>query len=153
MSDVSFDPAALEPGPVDLSDFDAEFEAIEPASRDAVPDGKYKARVNKAVLGYSKNGTPMVKWDLVIIAGEHARRHLFKNSAVTRESMPYLKRELQTVGLEKVRLSDLHTHLDEIVGVELEVAKRTKDEDTNVYFNKRVGSAAAEPTGVGDESF
>lgn len=152
MSDeVTFDPAMLEE--VDLASLDEEFEATKPALPDAVPDGKYRVRVGRVVLGQSKSGTPMFRWDLVIVAGEHARRHLFKNSAITTESMPYVKRELEIVGLEKFRLSDVHAHLDEIVGIVLEVAKRTKDEDTNIYFNKRVDSTAVEPTGVGDESF
>lgn len=151
--DVSFNPAKLEP--VDLSGFDNEFEAVKPASSDAVPDHEYTVRVNKALLGYSKNGTPMLKWDLVIVEGEYAGRHLFKNSVITTDSLPYLKRELQTVGLEQFRLSDLNTRLADVVGVVLNVAKKTNDKtkNTNVYFNSLVDASAAERASSGDEPF
>lgn len=134
--------------PVDLSAFDEEFSAAETPSIEGVPDGKYQARIDTVRLDRSQKGDPMIRWDLIVIAGQHTGRHIFKNSVITPSSLPYVKGDLKTLGMELAKFSELGNRLDELLDATLEVTKRTRGEYTNVYFNKRIkiaGGAAAAP--------
>lgn len=135
--------------PVDLSAFDEEFSAAEaPTSAEEIPDGKYQARIDAVRLDRSQKGDPMIKWDLIVIAGQHTGRHIFKNSVITPPSLPYVKADLKTLGMELARFSDLANRLEELLDVTLEVTKRTRGEYSNVYFNKRIqiaGGGAVTP--------
>lgn len=122
---------------VDLSAFDDEFSSAEAPSFDEVPDGKYQARIDSVRLDHSQKGDPMIRWDLIVIAGPHAGRHIFKNSVITPAALPFVKGDLKTLGLELAKFSDLVNRLDELLDVTLEVTKRTRGEYTNVYFNRR----------------
>ncbi len=65
MADTPFDPTApQDEAPLDLSAFDEEFDSVEPADNDEVPDGKYQARVQRVRLDRSQKGDPMLKWEL-----------------------------------------------------------------------------------------
>lgn len=133
--DDSFAPGG---GDVDLSDFDDDFSSAETPNFDEVPDGKHQVKVDAVRLDWSQRGDPMIKWNLLVIAGEHAGRHIFKNSVITPASLPYVKGDLKTVRLELAKFSDLSGRLDELLDVTLEVTKRTRGDYTNVYFNKRI---------------
>ena len=141
MSDYT-DPFAPAPdlpddvSPIDLSAYDADFEAAEAPEMEEVPDGKYQVRINTVKLAESQKGDPMVKWDLVVISGQYAGRHVFKNSVITPASLPFVKGDLKTLGLQLAKFSDLPNHLDSLLDTNLEVTKRTKGDFTNVYFNK-----------------
>lgn len=124
--------------PVDLSAFDDEFDAAEAPSTEEVPDGKYQARIDSVRLDRSQKGDPMIRWDLLVIAGQHTGRHIFKNSVITPASLPYVKGDLKTLGLELAKFSALGNRLEELLDVTLEVTKRTRGEYSNVYFNKRI---------------
>jgi hypothetical protein len=62
---------------------------------------------------------------------------------ITKATLPLVKGDLKTLGVVLQRFSELPNHLDEVVGRALDVTKRTKDEYTNVYFNKRIDLPAA----------
>lgn len=128
---------------VDLSGFDDDFSSAESPSFDEVPDGKYQARIDSVRLDRSQKGDPMIKWDLIVIAGQHSGRHIFKNSVITPAALPFVKGDLKTVGLELAKFSDLAGRLDEVLDHTLEITKRTRGEYTNVYFNKRIQIAGA----------
>jgi hypothetical protein len=128
---------------IDLSSYDAEFEAAQVPDMEEVPDGKYQVRVNTVKLAQSQKGDPMLKWDLVVISGQHADRHIFKNSVITPASLPFVKGDLQTLGLTLAKFSDLPNHLELLLDLNIEVTKRTKGDFTNVYFNKLLHLAAA----------
>ena len=127
---------------VDLSAFDDEFSSAEAPSFDEVPDGKYQARIDSVRLDRSQKGDPMLRWDLIVIAGQHAGCHIFKNSVITPAALPFVKGDLKTLGMELGKFSDLQQRLDELLDITLEVTKRTRGEYTNVYFNKRIQIAA-----------
>ena len=127
---------------VDLSEFDDDFSSAEAPSFDEVPDGKYQARIDSVRLDHSQKGDPMIRWDLVVIAGQHDGRHIFKNSVITPAALPFVKGDLKTLGLELAKFSDLAGRLEELLDATLEVTKRTRGEYTNVYFNKRIQIAA-----------
>lgn len=123
---------------VDLSSFDDEFATVEAPSQDEVPDGKYQVRIESVRLDYSQKGDPMIKWDLIVLSGSQAGRHVFKNSIITTASLPYVKADLKTLGLVLTKFSDLERRLQELLDLTLEVTKRTKGEYSNVYFNRRI---------------
>ena len=127
---------------VDLTEFDDDFSSAESSSFDEVPDGKYQARIDSVRLDRSQKGDPMIKWDLVVIAGQHSGRHVFKNSVITPAALPFVKGDLKTLGLELVKFSDLAGRLEELLDRTLEITKRTRGEYTNVYFNKQIQIAA-----------
>ena len=126
---------------VDLSEFDNEFSTAEAPSFDEVPDGKYQARVDVVRLDRSQKGDPMLRWDLIVIAGPHSGRHIFKNSVITPAALPFVKGDLNTLGLELDRFSELNDRLGDLLDTTLEVTKRTRGEYSNVYFNKRINIA------------
>lgn len=128
---------------VDLSSFDEEFETAEAPEYDEVPDGKYQARIESVKLESSQKGDPMIKFDLEVMSGAQAGRHIFKNSVITQASIPYVKGDLKTLGLELSKFSELSGRLEELLDVTLEVTKRTRGDYTNVYFNRRIRLAAA----------
>lgn len=136
--------------PVDLAAFDDDFAQTEAADFEDVPDGKYQVRIQSVRLGESQKGDPMLKWDLVVISGTHAGRHIFKNAVITNASLPFIKGDLETLGLRLARFSDLPNHLDSLLDLTLEVTRRTKGEYANVYFNRLIqvpaGDAPFEPS-------
>ncbi|MCB0075108.1 MAG: DUF669 domain-containing protein [Caldilineaceae bacterium] len=126
---------------VDLSEFDDDFAAAESPSLEEVPDGKYQVRIDEVRLDRSQKGDPMIKWDLIVIAGAQAGRHIFKNSVITPAALPFVKGDLNTLGLELARFSELNDRLGDLLDMTLEVTKRTRGEYSNVYFNKRINIA------------
>lgn len=127
---------------VDLTSFDHDFETAEAPEYDEVPDGKYQARIDSVRLESSQKGDPMIKFDLEVISGSQAGRHIFKNSVVTQASIPYVKGDLKTLGMELAKFSELSGRLEELLDVTLEVTKRTRGDYTNVYFNRRIRIAS-----------
>jgi hypothetical protein len=127
---------------LDLTAYDDEFASAEAQDSDEVPDGKYQVRIDKVKLDRTQKGSPMIKWDLIVIAGSQANRHIFKNSVITPAALPFVKGDLKTLGLNLAKFSELQQRLEELLDVTLEVTKRTRGEYTNVYFNKRIQLAA-----------
>lgn len=129
--------APQQPGAdLDLSAFDEEYAHAEAPDFNEVPDGKYQVRIETARLAESSKGDPMIRWDLVVISGQHAGRHIFKNSVITSASLPFVKGDLKVLGVALPKFSDLPNHLGLVLDKALQVTKRTKDEYTNIYFNK-----------------
>ena len=137
---------------VDLTSFDDEFESAEAPSYEEVPDGKYQVKIQTAKLESSQKGDPMIKFDLEIISGSQAGRHIFKNSVITQASLPYVKADLKTLGLELARFSELSGRLEELLDVTLEITKRTRGDYTNVYFTRRLNIARASSNSLADEN-
>lgn len=135
---------------IDLASFDEDFAEAEAPDFDEVPDGKYQATINKAQLTTSRNGNPMIKWDLIVISGKYEGRHIFKNAVITRASMPFIKGDLTKVGLQLGKISELPNHLPDLLDKKVEVTVRTKGEFTNVYFNRLllVPSGQSDPVDI-----
>ncbi len=137
----AFDPGTTNPAydqPVDLSAYDDDFDAAQATDNEEVPDGKYQVRIQAVRLDRSQKGDPMIKWDLVVLSGQHTGRHIFKNSVITQASLPFVKGDLKTLGLQLPKFSELPNHLEPLLDLTLEVTKRTKGEYTNVYFNRLI---------------
>lgn len=143
------EPSVSPDTPTDLSAFDDEYDEVDAPSFDEIPDGKYQVRVQRVELDESQAGDPMLKWDLVVVSGASAGRHVFKNSVITQKSLPFVKGDLQTLGVVLPRFSELPNHLDDLLDQTLEITKRTKGEYANVYFNRTIeiaGDIGDEPT-------
>jgi hypothetical protein len=127
---------------IDLSRFDDDFaEApIEEREFDEVPDGKFQVSVDKVELTTAKSsGNAMLKWTLRILGPQYAGRLLWRHNVMaTRENIRWLKNDLHICGLDLVKLSELPDHLNQLLDVQLEVTKRTRGENVNIYFNRRL---------------
>ena len=130
------------PGAIDLTQFDDDFaEApLEERTHDEIPDGKYQVNVEKVEIVRAKSsGNPMLRWELRILAPRCQGRVLFRHNVLaTRENLKWLKTDLHTCGLDLERVSDLPARMGALLDVKLEVTKRTKGENSNVYLNRRI---------------
>jgi hypothetical protein len=136
---------------IDLSRFDSDFqrEKIDDSSTlDAIPDGKYRVIVQEVLLKETQSsGNPMVRWTLRIIGSPMDDRLLWKNRVITNNTLKYLKVELHMCGLDLQSLSELPQHLEQMRNIQLEVTKRTKGPNDNIYFNRRIPDGDAGPSG------
>lgn len=127
---------------IDLSQFDAEFQGEQPAELgdfENVPDGKYQVSVEKVELTEAQtSGNPMLKWTLRVIAPKFINRLMWRNSVITHNTLKYLKTDLHLCGLDLDKVSDLPKHLKKLLNVKLEVTKKTKGENENIFFNRRI---------------
>ena len=135
---------------LDLAQFDDAFETAEVEEREfeAVPDGKYQVNVDRVELTRAQtSGNPMLKWTLRILAPTHKGRLLWRNTVMaSNENIKWLKQDLYTCGLQLQKLSDLPGHLEHLLNIKLEVTKRTRGENENIYFNRRI--VMADDTGA-----
>ena len=137
---------------VDLTQFDGDFADApveEKKEFEPVPDGKYQVNVEKVEITTAKtSGNTLLKWTLKILAPSFRGRLLWRNNVMaTRENIKWLKNDLHVCGLDLQKLSDLPANLERLLDVKLEVTKRTKGDNENVYFNRRIvldDSAGAE---------
>ena len=127
---------------IDLTQFDDDFAEAEVEERDfePIPDGKYQVNVERVELTRAQtSGNPMFKWTLRIIAPRFRGRLLWRNNVMaTRENIKWLKTDLHTCGLSLEKISDLPANLEKLINIKLEVTKRTRGENENVYLNKRI---------------
>ena len=127
---------------VDLTQFDDAFTdaPVEEKEFEPIPDGKYQVKVDKVEITTARtSGNPMLKWTLRVLAPRCRGRLLWRNNVMaTRENIRWLKNDLHVCGLELQKLSDLPARLGELLDVALEVTKRTKGDNENVYFNRRI---------------
>lgn len=123
---------------IDLCLLDEAFAAAPAPTARSIPDGRYQVRVERVELSTAQSGHPVLKWRLRVHAPAGAGALLWKNHVVAPDSLGWLKHDLRLCGLELDRLSDLPHSLECLIGVELEVSKRTRGRWENVYFNRRL---------------
>lgn len=128
---------------VDLADFDDAFAAA--SSSPAVPpvtDGPYLVRIEHVEITRGKrSGHALLKWRLRILGPTFAGRLLWHNHVLTTTlGLRWLKHDLDVCGLELLKLSDLPTHTERLLGLELEITQRTRGPWSNLYFNRRLPS-------------
>ena len=132
---------------VDLSQFDDDFRSEQPEDRgdfESVPDGKYQVTVEKVELTEAQStGNPMLKWTLRVIAPKFVNRLMWRNSVITHNTLKYVKTDLHLCGLDLEKLSDLPKQLRKLLDVKLEVTKKTKGDNDNIFFNRRIETGRA----------
>ncbi len=132
---------------VDLSRFETLFQATKSVAKTEikresapVPDGIYRVAIEDMNLGVSTtSGNPQVKWSLRILGPGQQRRMLYKRNTISERSLSYLVEELERCGVVLGRFSDLEKYLPGMIGLEIEIAKKTKGDMTNIYINKLLG--------------
>lgn len=124
---------------IDLSQFDDAFAAA-PAQDEEIPDGKYDVNVEKVELTRAQtSGNPMLKWTLRVLDPDYDGRLLWRNNVLqSAENAAWLKKDLSKCGLAIEKLSELPGRLAELLDVKLVVTKKTKEEYTNIYINRRL---------------
>lgn len=130
---------------IDLTRFNTLYKTETPSDAapivHSVPDGRYEVVVAEATLTKSqRSGNPMIRFVLRITGSTFRDRILRKHSAITENTIRFLRKELETCGLRLEQFADLKSRLHEIEGVELEIVKVTKGEDSNIYFNRAITS-------------
>lgn len=144
----------VSPDDIDLAQFDDDFAEAKVESRDFedVPDGKYQVAVDKVEITRAKtSGNALLRWTLKVLGGPHAGRFLWRNNVMaSRDNIRFLKTDLHVCGLDLEKLSDLPANLERLLDVKLEVTKKSKGENVNVYFNRRI-VIADEPAATADD--
>lgn len=134
--------AAMYDPAIDLAQFDNDFAEAPLEERDTnpVPDGKYQTVIEKVEITRAQNsGNPMLKWTLRILGPQQRGRLLWRNSVMaSSENLKWLKTDLHICGLDLEKLSDLPINLERLLDVHLEIVKRTRGENENIYFNRRI---------------
>jgi hypothetical protein len=140
---------------IDLAKFDGDFAEApveEKKEFDEVADGKYQVNVDKVEITTAKtSGNAMLKWTLRVLGPHCQNRLLWRNNVMaTRENIRWLKNDLHVCGLDLQKLSDLPANLERLLDVKLEVTKRSKGDNTNIYFNRRI-VIDGPPAGAGND--
>lgn len=142
---------------VDLTALDSDFAQapVEEKKFQEIPDGKYQVSVDGVEITKTKaSGKAMLKWTLKIRGPRFAGRLLWKNNVmIPGPNMGWLKQDLRVCGVELELLSHLRANLPSLLGVWLEVTKKTVGDNTNIYFNKRIATGESSGSGHGDEVY
>jgi hypothetical protein len=130
----------------DLEMYDELYEGTEAAEGfDAVTDGIYQVNVDKAAIVKSKDKTKtMLKLEFSILNGKFKGQKLWKYLIFTTdpERMSYFKRDMATLGVERIKPSEIRTNLDAFLDLKLEVQQKTKGDNVSIYLNKRIEISA-----------
>ena len=129
---------------VDLSRFDqtVQTETIRRPATEEIPDGRYDVRIEDVELYISPNsGNPVLKYTLRVIGPTHSNRVMWKYCGITDKTQHYVADEVKLCGLQLPRFSDLKLNLHQLIGVEIEVTRKTHGDHVNIYFNGLVEGA------------
>jgi Protein of unknown function (DUF669) len=142
--------------PVDEFDLGALDSAYHDAPDDdaPIPDGSYKARVERVELRRSKSSDkPMLEWTLVLLDSKYAGRKVWKYNVLEEDHLSRAKSDLKRVGLVLEKLSDLPSRLNDLLDVTVEISVKTKGDFPNVNFRRSQGNTASSTGGTGDRVF
>ena len=108
-----------------------------------VPEGDYQCKMESAQIKEGKQGQPILHWGLRILSGEYAKRMVFKPQRLIPEALPYLKADLELLGICPEKISDLEAKLPFALDavVDIRVRNSTLKDGShfqNVYFNRLV---------------
>ncbi len=140
---------------VNLSEYDDQFNQAEEPGFDNIPDGKYQVNVDKAEITKAKtSGNPLLKWTLKIIGPTNINRLLWNYHILNNPTgQSWLKKDLNLCDIHLNKLSDLPKNIENLLDVKLEVTVRTRNDNTNVYFNRRLNDNEIQETDKDDLPF
>jgi hypothetical protein len=122
----------------DLDDMSTFADTEVPESGD-IPDGRFRAFVDKVEITRTKNDKRRLSWVLRIIGPTHIGRCLFTGHMLeTPDNLKWLKRDLKTLGISLGSWSELPQRLNEFLDMVIEVQVKNKGEHCNAYFRKRI---------------
>jgi len=128
---------------VDLAHLDDDYDGTEVKDQDyeVIPPGKYQVVTDKVELKHAESsGNPMLTWTLRIISSTFKDRLLWKNSVILPHTLGFLKKDLSICGLDSIKLSELKQHLNKLLDLQLEITLKTKNDNTNIFFNRLIGT-------------
>ena len=131
---------------IDLSRFDQAVQTeTKPRTQfQEIPDGRYDVRIEDVELYKSpSSGNPVLKYTLRVLGPTHANQLMWKRRGITEKTREYVMEELETCGLELEKFSDLKYHLHDLIGVELQVTRKSRGEDVNIYFNDQLDGTSS----------
>lgn len=135
--------------PIDLSAFDDDYARAEVRSPEpqaaSVPDGFYDVRIEEARLGRTaRTNNPMIVWRLRVLGPTHEGAPLTKTRVITQKTLPFLKEDLELLGVRLERLSGLESHLNRTVHQTVRISKKLSASGwADIYFVKPLAHAAA----------
>lgn len=139
---------------VDLRQYDYEFgraqthPPVERTRHEEVPDGYYQARVEDVTLSRTANtGNPMLVWRLRILGPTSQGRCVTKSRVITKKTLAFVKEDLHRLGLDLTRLSEVQTHMKEMIDREVGIFKRTQPDRrwADVFFVRNRKGPDSEP--------
>ncbi len=137
----------------DLSQFDEGYTQAEVQDREfeEIDDGKYQVTVDRVEITKAKSsGNLMLKWTFKILGPKHEGRLLWRcNQFATSQNMSWLKTDLHTCGIELDKLSDLQDRLGELLDLKLEVTRKTRGENSNIYLDRLIEIQEGKSDGAG----
>ena len=133
-----------------LAQYDEDYDAAEvkDSNYDTLPDGKYQARIDSVRIEESrKDNTPYLAWDLIVMSGANAGRHIFRRNGFDPNQLDFLKKDLTTCGLN-IRLSQLESALPDLLDLIVDVQLKTGKPGPNgqVYQNCYINRVAHAPS-------
>lgn len=108
-----------------LSALDDDFDDI--FGYDRIPDGTYWTVVEDVSVDIVKSsGNPRMTWMLRILGPRYFGRQLRRDFVITRDSLKWLRQDLDVCGLELVSLKDLPDCADNLLNLKLLVRKQDR---------------------------
>ncbi len=141
-------------------EFNTAWGQAEPAESTGgpVPDGQYNTVIDRALVKQSKRSNrPMLEITLKILGPTHAKRLLWLTHMLDREQgYPYLKADLELLGVNIATLTELPDRLEDVIGLRVKVTVKNKGEFSNIYLNELIeavdlGGPAGEGGGVDED--
>jgi hypothetical protein len=136
-----------------LRGMDDQFENAEAkVSGGSVPDGEYEATIDRFDFWEADRGGPLkLLTELSVATGDYAglKPPSVWHDLEDEERLGFVKGYLHLLGLEGVKLSELETALEPVVGtrVAIRVATRTSKKNgldyTNTYINEVLGESGS----------
>jgi len=139
----------------DLTEYDKQFDAAPAPEYETISDGKYQVVVDKVEITKGKtSGNPLLKWTLKILGPKNINQRLWTYHILSNPtSLKWLKKDLNLCEVHLNKLSDLPQNLEQLLDIQLEVTVRNRNENQNVYFNRRLNDAEVPGTGNDDLPF
>lgn len=138
----------LRPISEQLLALDAGFASV-PVERDTgpVPDGRWQGTITRAILTRATSSRPMIEWELTVTTdGKHVDKTIVVRWVITDKTILWIKPALHTLGLDLEKISTVADHLPQLVNALVDFTIRTKEEQRNVYFNRRLDGGPAAGT-------
>jgi hypothetical protein len=125
---------------INLSDLNRAYRLSETKYAGPLGSGIYDARLVCADIGYSENGNRQIELLLEAGSDDEEIGTATKSSPLVKKSMPYLRKELETLGVFINDMNELHEILPSLVGsvVEIEVDDDTVEDYYRVDFLRKV---------------
>ncbi len=113
-----------------------------------VPDGSYQVSVMQPKIGFSETSKRLqITWPLKIMSGNLKNQIITKFEGMqTPENLGYVKQTLKRLGLpDAASPAQLPAVLEKAEGILCEIKVVTKNEFSNIYFQKVIGPSDVAP--------